>query len=495
MRTKALIPSLMAALALAAAGFGGSSNKSAGATGSGGSGADVVPASAPVFVSINSDLSSAQWKTLGTLSDKFPGKAGLIAQAKASLQKQGVDWDKDIKPALGPEIDIAVLSLSNGASDTVVLTQPKDEAKLNAALDKGSPPHPVHETVNGWTVYANSQSALDAYKSAQSGDKLSKQSSFTDAMASLEPDAVAKLYVNGTAITQAAANSTSSTGGIDTASLVGKLQWIAASAVATDNGLKIQGNVKSDKTFGGSKSYTAKLPDALPSGALVYLSFSDLASGLKSALDQVGKSVPNFQKQKAQLEQALGFTVDKDLLPLFADEGAVAVYSGTPIPTVDVVLTVSDATKAASILDRLGALANLAGGGAVKPVTIGGLAAKQLSFGSFSIYYAGFDGKLAISSTDTGLAALHGSGTKLSADPLYKDARTAASVPDSTNGFLYVNLQEGASSLLSLASLAGTTNSAALDQVRANTAPLQSFFIYSTQKNGITSGTGFLGIK
>lgn len=484
----------MAALALAAAGCGGS-NKTASATGSGGSGADVVPASAPVFVSINSDLSSAQWKTLEKLSDKFPGKANLITQAKASLTKQGVNWDTDIKPALGPEIDVAVLSLSNGASNTVVLTQPKDEAKLNAALAKGSPPHPVHEDVGGWTVYANTQAALTAYKSASSGDKLSKQSSFTDAMASLESDAVAKVYVSGTAITQAAANSASSTGGIDTASLVGKLQWIAASAVASDNGLKVQGNVKSDKTLGGAKAYAAKLPDTLPSGALVYFSFSDLATGLKTALAQAGKSVPNFETQKAQLEQALGFTIDKDLLPLFANEGAIAVYPGTPIPTIDVVLTVDDTAKATSVLDRLGALANLAGGGAVKPVTIGGLSAKQLSFGTYSIFYAGFGGKLAISSTETGLAALNGSGSKLKNDPVYTDALSAAGVPDSTNGFFYVNLKEGAQSLLGLASLAGGTNQAQLDQVRSNVRPLQSFIIYSTQKDGITSGTGFLGIK
>lgn len=495
MRTRALIPSLLAALALAAAGCGGS--KTAGSsTGSSESGASLVPATAPAFVSVNSDLSSDQWKQLETLSDKFPGKAKLIADAKASMQKDGVNWDTDVKPALGPEIDIALLSLQNGGNDFVVLTQPKDEAKLNAALAKGSPPHPVHEDVNGWTVYSDKQATLDTFKSASSGDKLADQSAFKDAMATLSSDAIAKAYVNGTAVQQTVKSSTSVTRGIDTSSLFGSLQWLAADALAQGDGVKFQVNVKGSNSLTSGKAYTAELAKTLPSGALAYFSFNDLSKAIKNGIDQAGKSVPNFEAQKAQMEQALGFSIDNDLLPLFANEGAIAVYPGTPIPTIDVVLTVKDEAKAQHVLDRVSALANLAGGSVkAKSVQVGGLSAKELNFGQFSIVYATFDGKLAISSTEAGLAVLHAGGNKLADDQAYKDARTGAGAPDSTNGFFYLNLRDSLSSLLGLASLSGSVPSAQMSQVQDNTRPLQSLFVYSTTKDGITSGTGFLGFK
>src|SRR5947199_7456725 len=120
-RTLTGLAGLGAALALLATACGGASSTSA----SGGSttaGAAVTPASAPIYVSIDTDLSSGQWQSVDKLLDKFPGKQKLLTQLQTSFEKSAkVSWENDVKPALGGELDIAVLDFKS--SQVVGLTQ------------------------------------------------------------------------------------------------------------------------------------------------------------------------------------------------------------------------------------------------------------------------------------------------------------------------------------------------------------------------------------
>src|SRR5207248_3205521 len=123
----------LAVLAFVGAGCGGGSKS--GGTGSSGA-ASIVPASAPVYISIDTSLNSDQWKSLDSLLDKFPGKAKLLTQLRQSFESDSkVSWKDDVKPALGPEVDVAVLDLESG-SDVVGLLQPKDEDAFNRVVKK-----------------------------------------------------------------------------------------------------------------------------------------------------------------------------------------------------------------------------------------------------------------------------------------------------------------------------------------------------------------------
>src|SRR5436190_11014422 len=166
-------------LALVAAGCGGSSKKSGSASGTSGA-ASLVPADATAYVAINTDLKSDQWKTLDSLLGKFPSKDQLLAMFRAQLQQQGVDWDRDVKPALGPELDVAAVADASGQTRPVAFVQPKDESKLDALLKKGSGTHPVHEKVDDWTVIAEKQTTLDAVKQASGGTSLEDDKAFAD---------------------------------------------------------------------------------------------------------------------------------------------------------------------------------------------------------------------------------------------------------------------------------------------------------------------------
>src|SRR5256885_11249264 len=121
---------LLAALVLAVSGCG--TTKHTAASG----GASFVPASSPAFVSIDSNLQSDQWQKVDALLKKFPGRSKLLAAINSA--SQGIDYEKDVKPALGPEVDIVWLDFANGGSNAVAITQPRSGAKFKALIDKAN---------------------------------------------------------------------------------------------------------------------------------------------------------------------------------------------------------------------------------------------------------------------------------------------------------------------------------------------------------------------
>jgi Protein of unknown function (DUF3352) len=482
MRLAAAAP--LAALALLAGGCGGSS--SGGASGAA-AGATVVPASAAVYLSIDSDLGSDQWKKVDALSKKFPGRAKAL-DFEQQLAKQGLDFQKDVKPALGPEVDVAWLDFADGGKNFVLLTQPKDDAKFEALVAKANKSDPTSkaytEKVGDWEGLAESQATLDRLQSAQNGAKLADDSSFKDAVADLPGEALVKAYVNGGAVRQAVQQGLAPS--VRQSGLFGKaipnLGWLSASASAASNGVGFQAGVKSSGI--NAKSYKSELVDRLPAGALADISFNNLASTLRRVLNQAG-----LRAQAAQLEQVLGIS-ESDLLKLLSNEGALAVYPGARgerYPSVELLLTVRDEAKARKLLGRLSALAPMTGA-KVKTVTIAGTAAHELVVnGQVSVDYGVFDGVLGVSNSRSALAGLRGGGVKLGSDPVFREARSAAKAPSSTTGFAYVNLPGVFKEVFEYIG--------ADAELRANVAPLRSFFAYGARKGDVTHVNGFLEIK
>jgi hypothetical protein len=104
-----------------------------------------------------------------------------------------------------------------------------------------------------------------------------------------------------------------------------------------------------------------------------------------------------------------------------------------------------------------------------------------------SIFYGIFDGVIGMSNSRSALAGVAGGGVKLSSDPVFTDARSAAKAPDSTTGFAYVNLQGVFKEVFEYIGASAET--------RANLAPLTSFFAYGARKGDVTHLNGFLEIK
>ena len=187
---RGLLAAFLCGLALALQGCGGESDGRTQLAG-----AEMLPADVPLYVSIDTDLESEQWQAAQDLLDKFPGKDEFLNELKAELASEDVDFERDVRPVLGPEVGVALLDFDDDES-YVALMRPKDEAKLNALLAKGDDP-PVHAEIEGWTVIAESQAVLEQFRQEREGEKLSGSAAYEEAVGELPDDALVKVYFGG----------------------------------------------------------------------------------------------------------------------------------------------------------------------------------------------------------------------------------------------------------------------------------------------------------
>ena len=186
---RAFAAAALLALAFVVAGCGSSSNPSVTrAAAADGGAASLVPRDATAFAAVGTDLSSEQWQRVDALTKNFPARAKLMKRVLG-----GLDLQKDVVPALGPEVDVAVL----GKKDYVAFTKPSDEGKLNALVAKlstGSEHYTVQQ-IGGWSVVADSQDLFNEVRATQTGKSLAKNPTFQTAWSSAAGDGIARAYM------------------------------------------------------------------------------------------------------------------------------------------------------------------------------------------------------------------------------------------------------------------------------------------------------------
>jgi Protein of unknown function (DUF3352) len=497
-RSMRFLPGLVAALAVAfgAAGCGGG-----GGGGAGGEAAGIVPEGAALYVSGDTDFEGDQWQTAADLVRKFPDGEKAISDLLADFESQeGVDFEEDIKPAVGPEVAVAVLEFpTDGASPPIVaLTQPDDEQKLQVLLEKGSEPT-VSEQVGGWTVISDQQSSIDRFKEMRGDGVLADSEDFQDAMEGLESDSLVSLYVGGEALGAAARSDPQfSQAGLDAFLPGGKIPSIGAILRAEDNGARLDGQAvfAGDVTESGlvSGMFEAKLPEEVPADVLAYFSFNDLESQFSTFRDSLSEIEPDFDRQLGQAEAFLGVSLEEDIAPLFAGEGAVYVRRGAPIPEITLLTTVEDEQKALGTLDDL-----VAGLGRFVPVEeptrveIGGVEAREVPIQPpFSLFYAAFDGRLVVTSSRQGIEDLREDGDRFADEEAFTAAAETAGLPGETTGWGYVNLEQVLPLVLDFAA-AGDAQ--APPEVRTNTEPLRSLVFWGTAEDRTARFSLFLGLE
>jgi hypothetical protein len=488
-----LVPiGLLAALAvLPGCGGGGASGVSTE------SGATIVTGKALAFVSVDSDLDSSQWGKVDDLSHKFPGRDKALASLKKDLAGENLDWDRDIDPALGPEVDIAVArGPTPAATAFAFLTKPDDPDKFKELVKKldasehGTDSTPtVYREVDGWYVAAENTAAIDRVLKG-SGEALSDNGSFGDALAKLPDGALAKAYVNGAElaglIRDAARESSSpfdpSAVGLD------KLDFIAASLGAEDDGVRLKGVATGAGVSSLSAGdFTSVLIDGVPGDAFAFLDFR--AGGLVDGIEKL-RSNPTYGAAFAQFETMLGVPL-ADVLELLRNEMAFYARPGAGIPEFSLVLDPEDSDKALATLDKLAARIAAATGARVTSGTQGGHQVKTIDFGQFAVHYAALDGKVLITSGVTGIAD-YGNGAKLTDSADFKEAKAAAGLPDSNGGVFYVDLKSAIPLIESFAGLAGESPP---EELTANLRPLRSFLSWTTGSDDTRTFEAFLEIK
>jgi hypothetical protein len=492
MRARALSAGFIVSIAVGVAACGGGGGGGGGRSST--SGAGVTPAGTPAYVAINSDLGSDQWKKLKSLVNKFPDHAQAIGLLEASLSNQGIDYDKDVKPALGKEVDVAWIDLQNNGGDVVLLTKPKNEGKFKQLLKKsnrsGSRTYSA-KLSNGWYVVGNSQSSVNSFKSKSGGKKLGADKSFKDAMSHLSGASLATAYVNGQAIASALNTANAAPGGSQPAPFnLDKLQYIAVRAKSQGDGLRLEGVVKGAGAPGsGSPTFKSKLIDGVPAGAIAFATFHG-GSALNKQIQSLQNS-PQFQSQLQQFERAFGVRL-QDVLALVQNEVALYVRQGSPLPEFTLVLEEPNLQSSLATLDRLAAGVARRTHAQVTSGNQGGVSTKTITFPKFAVTYGGFDDRIVITSSASGIRDYKSGGSKLSGDSVYKSATSSGGVPHKTSGMLYVNLKDGVPLVENYATTAGTT---VPPVVQRNLAPLRAFVAYGTGESKLAKFTAFLQIK
>jgi hypothetical protein len=418
----------------------------------------------------------------------------LLAEFEA---QEGVDFENDIRPALGPEVALAVLEFpgSGGIDPPIVaLTQPTDEQKLQALLEKGDQPT-VSEEVEGWTVISDVQSSLDRFKEMRADGVLADAESFQDAMADLDSDSLVSVYFNGEALDLPGGESPPA---LEEFLPGGKLPAVGAILRAEGQGARLDGRAifAGDITESGlvSGEFDATLPEEVPADVLAYLSFNDLEAQFSAFRDSLSQLQPDFDRQLGQAEAFLGVSLEEDIAPLFAGEGAVYVRRGAPIPEITLLTVIEDEQAALATLDDLvSGLSQFVPVQEPTRVQIGGVEAREVSLESpFSLFYAAFDGRLVVTTTRQAIEDLREDGDRFADEEAFTAAADAAGLPEETTGWGYVNLEDVIPLVLGFAD---ASDAAVPPEARANTEPLRSLVFWGTAEERTATFSLFVGIE
>jgi hypothetical protein len=488
-RLRLLLPVLLLALLIAGCGGGGSN------TGVGGSsipaGASIVRGGVVGFVALDSDTDSDQWQQLDELAQKFPGRDKAIAHIEEVLTKEGVDYESDVKPALGSELDLAIASAGSEQSTRVVgLTKPDDPETFKALVvklnrsDSRDESAVYRELEDGWYAISDSQVAIT---SVLEGDQtaLADDDTFKQAMGKLPADALVKAFLDGKRLSTLLPQAAASGGGSVDPSLLGldNLEYVAVSASAEDDGIRIHGASSGGPAGGGATT----LAEGVPGDAFALLDF--LGQGTTDQLGRL-KSSPQFAPVLEELQE-YGVTFD-ELLSLLQGEVAFYARPGGLIPELTLVLEPQNESAALATLDKLMAHLAEASGGTVESGTQDGHPVKTVNFGNFAIHYGAVDGKVLLTSGMNGIADYGTSGDRLPDSADFKEAKDAAGMPDSTGGFAYIDVKDVLPLLEGLASL---SRESLPSEVAENLRPLRSFLAWSEGGSDSRTYDAFLEIK
>jgi hypothetical protein len=456
----ALIVAAVAAAAVLAAGCGSSSTS--GPSG----GASVAPSSTAVFARIDTDPRSAQWQAaLAPLLQLLPsGAADMLS---------GLDT---LEGALGPETDAAALSPADlDAKKIVGLTQPESTATLETLLAKHDPPL-VSENIGGWQVVAADRETIDRFKRARNEGSLAANSSYRAATEGLPAQALATIYVDGSALTTEVDRRAQT--GLGPIPGVGRVSWLAGSVSSAPGGLEGQLRLKGDEIE--PFEYTAELPAQVPAPVSLFVD----AKGLNATLDELRRS-PALTGQLATVAKALGGLVD-DVIRLFEGEAAFYVRPLPAGPEYTLVVQTADEAAAAGTLDRLATLAGALSQALPEHIVVEGVPVTKFVVDKTTLYYAVFGGHVVITSAPSGIRGLVHTGPRLADTPGWKTAAAAAGLPEQTAGIAYGDV---ARALPQLAKLTGSTAKAAA------TAPLHTGLAYLTVDGSVLSARGFVGVR
>jgi hypothetical protein len=461
---------VVAALGFAAAGCGGAADSGGEVPES----ASLAPADALAYATVTTDESSDQWARAQDLLDRVPGARDSVAEEiTSSLDDEGLSWENDVAPALGPEVVLVVTANRK----PIVLTQPDDEDRLAALLAKSDQPT-ARATVEGWTALAEQQADLTAYEASLAGGTLADDDALIAGFAELPSEALVRAWVDVAGVTPQLARELGQTSqdldlGVD---------WLSAALAAEDDGVRLAVGVRTPGANG--TEYEPELASRVPADAVAALSFG----GTQKLVDRLEQRLP-LDDIADQVEHATGVSVG-GILDAFSGEGIVYVRPGGSVPEVTLALSPPDVDGAWQTVDRLAHTLARQSGTTVRTVTEDGREVSIVAADGVTVRYARLDGDAVIVTTGIqGIGDFAGDGEKLASSGAYRRAADVVGLGDRTGGFLYVDID----GLLPL--IEGFAGGKISADDRAAVEQLDAFVLEASGGGETTTLTGFLRLN
>ena len=484
---------LIGAAALALAGCGANDKAASG-------GAEIVPANAPAFVTVDSNADSSQWRQIEKLLEKFPDGGQVFSMLRSSFEGDTkLDWERDVKPALGDEIALVWLDFTQQGENVVGITKPKDKGKFEAAVKKANASDTSGDKLilgehEDWVVFSDSQAKIDRFEQqVPKGDSLADDATYKDAIAELPDDSLVAAFARGRDLLQVIKDTALLPGGSLFQLQAGQRpEFIAAALAAQDEGIRlVSASRTEDQSAAQVQTFESKLLADVPGDAVAFLAFRG-GEALNRQLKQLqGEAMA--QDALKEFERMSGLKIDA-ITGLFKNEVALYVRAGTPFPEVTLLLEAPSEQEALTTVDNL--LMQLTKNNLAQPCQPeeqAGVTVKCVGFSGVSIRYAAFDGKVVVTSGAQSIEEIRSGGPRLADDDAFKGARDAAGMPDATAGFVWLDFEDGLPLVFSLAEASGS-NDAIPPEIRRNLEPLRSLIAWTDSEGRTSSAELFLAI-
>ncbi|MCZ7587788.1 MAG: DUF3352 domain-containing protein [Gaiella sp.] len=438
--------------------------------------ASLAPADALAYVTVTTDEGSDQWKKAESLLERIPGAGeGISGSIGSALGEQGLDWTKDVAPALGSELVV----VATAAKQPIVLVRPEDEQKLDALVAQSDTPL-VRGTVEDWQVLAQDQAALDAYRAALDKGTLEGVDTFSQGFGALPSDAIARAWVDTARLAKDLGQLVPQGSGSPELDL--GLDWLSAAVSARDDGALL--TVAMRTPGGGDTRYEPELFQRVPADAVAALSFG----GTQGLLDRLQGKAP-LDEVSGEIERLTGVSL-QGIVDALSGEGALYVrQSGTTVPEVTLALRPPDPSKTWDTVEGLARKLAEQGGATVTVRTENGIEVRRVTLDDVTVSYARpSDDTIILTTGADGIRTFLASGPKLVDADAYTRAAEAVSMGERTRGFLYVDVD----GLLPLAEAAGGEIPPEVDDALG---AVDSFILEGTGEGDTTQLAGFLRLN
>jgi hypothetical protein len=419
---------VVAVIALAGGGGGADAKPPASAA------ARLVPADALVFVHLSTDMGRIQTRDAAEVASSFPSWGSLRDGIVSRLQAPGCDVaTKALKSADEAALAIFDTGASAQANSLVLVDTGKEHpgAREQACGSLSS------TYVGTFLAIGQPESLNVAAKLQKAGGKgsLAQAAGPRKELAALPEDRVADGWLSADGLRRLLAPQGGLLGAagvlFDQATLKGAAFGVEGKGDRVTLTVKSQLD-PSSKGSGdsGFKPFSPTLAGDVPADAMAYLGVSNLAPALQRLLTAAGSSSKTLQQ--------LASSLDEPLLKVFPGEAAVILSEATPAPILTILAHAKDKAAAKKALAGLPS--------AVR---------KTLST-------AVWDGKVAVSTSPRGIAAVRDGGKRLTDTDNWRKA--VGNHPDLLSSLLFLDFTR----LLKLSEATGLGDASAYKAARAD---------------------------